>query len=52
MRTIIIDSKTFLQIQDNRDPEMARQRFIEKLTLSREKGLRSRIPFISDNEQD
>ncbi len=52
MRTISIDPKTVILIQDNRDPEAAKQRFIEKLSESREKKMRSRIPYMSDNEQD
>lgn len=48
MRIIKIDPKTFLQIPDNKDPEETKQKFIEKLNQSRNKGMRSRLPFYTN----
>jgi hypothetical protein len=48
MTTIKIDPKTSIMVPDGQDPEAARQRFIERLNESREKRMRTRIPYISD----
>ncbi len=37
MRTLRIDSKTYLVIGDDKDPEETKQRFLDKLRISRER---------------
>ena len=48
MRTIRIDAKTVILIQDDKEPEETKIKFLEKLNESREKRMRSRIPYLID----
>ena len=48
MTTIKIDSKTYILVPDSRDPDEAKERFLEKLRISREKGMRNRVPYVLD----
>ena len=48
MTTIKIDPKTYILVPDGRDPEETKERFLEKLRINREKGMRSRIPYMLD----
>lgn len=43
MTPIRIDAKTIILVPDNKDPEKTKEKFLEKLRISREKGMRSRI---------
>jgi hypothetical protein len=48
MRTIRIDPKTVLLIPDSKEPEETKQKFLEKLNESREKRMRSRVPYLAE----